>query len=218
MVLMLIEKQDSTSLRTSETFRLPTNTMRSTSTRIGTFATFLSAIIALVANLLLQYLIQPTTSNDPSHCSQSQPRNHLIRRFTIAQIWMLAHVSFAILMFSTLFVKTHIGGTVLIAISGVSWAMTLWAPYAIIGQELAVKQDRLREIGTTELELPDENQAGLIMSLHNMAISVPQIAAALVCSVVFWISDSQNGLAWCLRAGGLAALGAAWASLSLEKN
>lgn len=217
---MLIEKQDSntTSVRTSETFQRPTNTMGIVNTRIGTFATFLSAIVALVANLLLQFLIRPTTCNDSSHCSKSQRRNHLIRRFTIAQIWMLSHVSFAILMFSTLLVKTHVGGTVLVAISGVSWAMTLWAPYVIIGQELAAQQDRLRETSTAELESTDENQAGLIMSLHNMAISVPQIAAALACSVILRISDSQNGFAWCLRAGGLAALGAAWASLSLEDN
>lgn len=44
--------------------------------------------------------------------------NHLIRRSTIAQIWILALVSFAILMFSALSVKTHIGGTVLITING----------------------------------------------------------------------------------------------------
>lgn len=93
--------------------------------------------------------------------------------------------------------------------------MTLWAPYAIIGQELAVKQNRQQEIGTPKLELSDEHQAGIIMSLHNTAISIPQIVAALVCSGIFWISKmagSQDGVAWCLRAGGLAALAAAWTS------
>ncbi|KUJ12457.1 uncharacterized protein LY89DRAFT_592608 [Mollisia scopiformis] len=204
-------------LSTSETYQPSTSAIRSVSTRVGTFATFLSAIVAFLTNMLLQFVIRQTTCND-SHDSKSHGRKHLFRSFTIAQVWTFAHIAFAILMFSTFLVKTHIGGTVLIAMSGISWAMTLWVPYAIIGQELTAKQDRLREIGTAELESPDENPAGLIMSLHNMAISLPQIAAALVCSVILWLSDGQNGLAWCLRAGGLAALGAAWTLLSLEDS
>lgn len=79
MLLILIERQDSnaTSLRTSETFQLPTNTMRSISTQVGTFATFLSAIVALVANILLQFIIRPTTRNDSSPYSESQRRKSL---------------------------------------------------------------------------------------------------------------------------------------------
>jgi hypothetical protein len=62
MLLILIERQDSnaTSLCTSGTFQRPTNILRSISTQVGTFATFLLAIIALVANLLLQFIIRPT--------------------------------------------------------------------------------------------------------------------------------------------------------------
>ncbi|CZR62885.1 uncharacterized protein PAC_12782 [Phialocephala subalpina] len=113
-------------------------------------------------------------------------------------MWTLAHIFFAILMFSTLLVKDHIDGTVLIAFSDVSWVMTLQ-----------------QEIAMAELEPSDENQAGLITSLHNTAISIPQIVAALACSAILWvfkIVGSQDGVACCLRAGGLAALAAAWTS------
>lgn len=137
------------------------------------------------------------------------------------QIWTLAHISFAFLMFSTVLADTHIGGTIIIALAGVSWAMTLWAPYAIIGQELAAKQNKGPEDSSTESRISVENQAGVIMSLHNTAISMPQIAAALVCSAIFWISKvagSEDGVGWCLRAGGLAALAAAWSSLDLDEN
>jgi solute carrier family 45 protein 1/2/4 len=99
--------------------------------------------------------------------------------------------------------------------------MTLWAPYAIIGQELAAKQNKQPENESAEVKISDENQAGVIMSLHNTAISMPQIAAALVCSAIFWISKmagSEDGVAWCLRAGGLAALAAAWVSLDLDEE
>lgn len=139
----------------------------------------------------------------------------------MSQIWTLAHISFAFLMFSTVLAETHIGGTIIIALSGISWAMTLWAPYAIIGQELAAKQNTQLELGSEEVKISDENQAGVIMSLHNTAISMPQIAAALVCSAIFWISKmagSDDGVGWCLRAGGLAALAAAWSSLDLDEE
>jgi solute carrier family 45, member 1/2/4 len=130
-------------------------------------------------------------------------------------------VFFALAMFTTLLVHTHVGGTFLVASTGISWAMTLWAPYAIIGAEIAVKHEREHIVGTAELEPTEENQVGLIMSLHNTAISAPQIAAALACSGVFWVAraaGSAEGVAWTLRVGGLAALAAAWASMGLDEK
>ena len=56
-------------------------------------------------------------------------------------------------------------------------------------------------------------QAGAIMGLHNVAISSPQILAALACSGIFSLAKmmgSQTGTGWVLRAGGGAALGAAY--------
>lgn len=65
-----------------------------------------------------------------------------------------------------------------------------------------------------------EVQAGAIMGLHNVAISAPQIFAALVCSVIFWLAKlagNPYGTGWVLRAGGVAASGAAYLTYRLEK-
>jgi len=66
----------------------------------------------------------------------------------------------------------------------------------------------------------DEVQAGAIMGLHNVAISAPQIVAALACSGIFGlakVTGSHYGTGWVLRAGGVAALGAAYLTYRFEE-
>ena len=58
-----------------------------------------------------------------------------------------------------------------------------------------------------------ENETGAIVSIHNIAISAPQILAAGVSGGLFWAmkeAGSQDGLGWVLRIGGCAALIAGW--------
>ncbi|CAN9178767.1 unnamed protein product [Alternaria sp. RS040] len=68
----------------------------------------------------------------------------------------------------------------MIAIAGISWGVTQWVPFAIIGEETA-------KFSTDEesAEREDEHvwsvvQGGTIVGLHNTAISLPQIIAALI--------------------------------------
>lgn len=81
--------------------------------------------------------------------------------------------------------------------------MTLWAPFAIIGAEITKHNGKVGE----------DYDAGTILSLHNLAISAPQLVAALICSGVFWVAHqvgSSDATGWALRVGGLAMLAAAW--------
>ncbi len=55
--------------------------------------------------------------------------------------------------------------------------------------------------------------AGMILSLSNVAISTPQIVAAVVCSLVFRIVEMLgrgDGTAWVLRLSACVMAGAAW--------
>lgn len=67
---------------------------------------------------------------------------------------------------------------------------------------------------TASEDSPD--QAGMILGLHNVAISTPQILATLISSVVFHALQRERGVpgdasvGWVLRIGGVAALAAAW--------
>lgn len=72
----------------------------------------------------------------------------------------------------------------------------------------------------------DENtaQAGIILGLHNMAISFPQILSCLVCSAIFKVAQKPRGepwddsVGWVLRFGGCTALIAAWLTMKLAEG
>jgi solute carrier family 45, member 1/2/4 len=69
-----------------------------------------------------------------------------------------------------------------------------------------------------------QDQAGMILGLHNTAISTPQILATLISSVVFRALQKERGVpgdqsvAWVLRMGGVAGLVAAWWGRGLDET
>lgn len=159
--------------------------------------------------------------------------------FTLRRAWLVSHVLFAACMFSTFFVYTYQAGSAVIGLVGICWAMTLWAPFALISAEVSrIDAERrlrraVRAPGPSETA-PDTNhahdlehghetdgdenlaQAGIILGLHNVAVSAPQILSSLVCSAIFKAFQKPRGepwddsVGWVLRFGGCAALGAAW--------
>ncbi|KAJ5833308.1 hypothetical protein N7474_001619 [Penicillium riverlandense] len=70
----------------------------------------------------------------------------------------------------------------------------------------------------------DLTQAGIILGLHNVAISFPQIVSSLVCSAIFKAAQKPRGepwddsVGWVLRFAGCAALVAAWLSKRLAEG
>ena len=144
---------------------------------------------------------------------------------TLRRAWLLSHILFAGCMFSTFFITTTVAATILVGFVGLAWALSLWAPFALISAEIS-KRDaarRARNAGRPNHEELDnlanekgEDQAGVILGLHNVAIASPQIIATLVSSLIFKLSQRDRGVAgddsvgWVLRFGGLAALVAAY--------
>lgn len=189
--------------------------------RIGSFASLLFAIVALVANLTVPLMIKSTPKNYEITGGSTWPLpiSRIIlnrRRFSIRQAWIFAHIISATAMFTTFFVTSQTGAIILVACVGLSWALTLWAPFAIIGAEIAARR---RILGEEGWERSSADGAGAIMGLHNTAISAPQILAALMCSVIFSIvqaTGSPGGTAWVLRAGGCATLVAAYLTSTMK--
>lgn len=170
---------------------------------------------------------------------------------TLPRVWLLSHLLFAACMFSTFFIYSHQAGSAFVGFVGVSWAVALWAPFALIAAEVARIDPSRRShrytgrsthsehggeareessggyasVGGSDVEHGrpkdyrdggDVAQAGIILGLHNMAVSLPQILSSLVCSAIFKASQKQRGepwdnsVGWVLRFGGCAALVAAW--------
>lgn len=133
-----------------------------------------------------------------------------IRWLTLRRAWLLSHILYALCMASTFFISTPTQATVLTGFVGLPWALTLWAPFALISAEISKRDSEARRS-----ESKPEDQAGVILGLHNVAVAAPQIVATLVSSAIFKLAQKQRGepydnsVGWVLRFGGLAALVAA---------
>jgi solute carrier family 45 protein 1/2/4 len=176
--------------------------------RLGSLASLAFAMFALLTNILIPRFI----ANDHHTGAVLEDRPRSKPQISMSKAWSISHLLFALCMFSTFFIHSQIAATVLAALVGISWAFTLWVPFAIIGREVAARQEKHSKILEGEFEPAQQDQAGAIMGLHNVAISVPQMLAGLVCGCIFWVasrSGSQDGIGWALRFGGMGTLIAA---------
>lgn len=137
-----------------------------------------------------------------------------IKWLTLRRAWLLSHILFALCMASTFFISTPTQAMVLTGFVGLPWALSLWAPFALISAEISKRDSEARRGGSYSENKP-EDQAGVILGLHNVAVASPQIVATLVSSAIFKLAQKQRGepydtsVGWVLRFGGLAALVAA---------
>jgi solute carrier family 45 protein 1/2/4 len=156
-----------------------------------------------------------------------------IRWLTLRRAWLLSHILFAFCMFLTFFVRSTAAATAVVGLVGISWAMTLWAPFALISAEVskrdAARRSRIAGRGNGEefyarADDESEDQAGIILGLHNVAIAAPQVIATLASSLIFKMIQKPRGetgddsVGWVLRFGGGAALIAAYMTSRIEEE
>ncbi|TIC89982.1 General alpha-glucoside permease [Colletotrichum higginsianum] len=128
---------------------------------------------------------------------------HDVGGMPLSRLLVHAQRLLAFCMFLTLFAWTVPVATAIVSVAGVSWAVSMWVPFALINAEIADMRNP-----SSALYVPGE-QAGWILGMHNMAISLPQLASALVCSVLFKVFESfrvLDGVAWAFRLSGVAML------------
>lgn len=144
---------------------------------------------------------------------------------TLRRAWLLSHLCFALCMCATFFISSVGAAITLVGFIGFSWALTLWAPFALISAEISKRNTESRRLERRSgVQIENEEQAGIILGLHNVAISAPQIFASLVCSAIFKAAQRPRGTpgdestAWVLRFGGVAALIAAYMTYRVEEE
>lgn len=162
-----------------------------------------------------------------------------IKSLTLRRAWLVSHIIFAALMALTFFVRTTLAATILVGFIGIPWALTNWAPFALISSEIS-KRDAMRRgllrpnprdreanaiaAGEDEAGESGADQAGVVLGIHNVAIAAPQIIATLVSSAIFKMlqkprgTPGDNSVAWVLRFGGCCALVAAWLTLRVRED
>ncbi|PSR90418.1 major facilitator superfamily domain-containing protein [Coniella lustricola] len=208
-------------------------------TRVGTFALLIFAITSLTTNVFLPLFIAPSYDNQPTAEAPGEgPATSLGSKYdetkswtdcliipglTLRRAWMYSQLLFMVSMLCTVAVRTVPAATVLVGLVGITWALTLWAPFAIISAEISrrdllarQKQRAFSSSHQTTAESPaagpsrfdgyssdqdhklDEtepqtDQAGVILGIHNMAIAAPQIIATVGSSLVFKIFQKPRG-------------------------
>ena len=156
-----------------------------------------------------------------------------IKWLTLRRAWLLSQIFFALCMFTTFFIRTPTQATILTAFVGIPWALSLWAPFALISAEISKRDTEARQQGIRNHALNNgegavvgrqEDQAGVILGLHNVAVSAPQIVATLVSSLIFKLAQKPRGapyddsVGWVLRFGGVAALVAAFFTWRIDEE
>ncbi|GAB1320403.1 hypothetical protein MFIFM68171_10613 [Madurella fahalii] len=208
-------------------------------TREGTFALLIFAIVGLITNVFLPFFIEPVYDSQPAITADAPGEGPAVLKdydedqkswldylvipgFTLRRAWMLGQILFTICMLCTVFVRTVAAATALIGLVGITWALTLWAPWAIISAEISQRDEIRRARFAAERALSpsravtsldgyssDENrrdrdlevegeegsdQAGVILGIHNMAIAAPQIIATVSSSIIFKIFQKPRGV------------------------
>lgn len=184
--------------------------------RLATTSSLLFALVALGMNVVLPHIKSCFEDRAPSGKDNVWSRVEYFCQIHI--LWALGHLLYAFLALSTFAISSSTGGTVAVTLAGLSWGVTQWAPFALLGEEIASQQaerESLAELGGKRWAT---NQSGAMLGVHSAAVSIPQIMAAMACSCIFWLT-SQLGMgdavAWVLRWSGIAGAIAAWFAYQL---
>ncbi|KAI6785719.1 General alpha-glucoside permease [Emericellopsis cladophorae] len=209
-------------------------------TRIGTYALLMNSVVSLLTNVLLPFFIAPTYDSvpvvaqvpgetDTASTLLDDDKPSMLDRlripgFTLKRAWFGSLVLYAAAMLCTVLVRSVEAATALIGLVGITWAMTLWAPWAIISAEISRRDALIRaqknrssngaSEASSDASAEDEetDQAGVILGIHNMAIAAPQMIATVASSIIFKIWQKPRGtpgdhsLAIVLALGGVCVL------------
>ncbi|KAI9280517.1 major facilitator superfamily domain-containing protein [Sporodiniella umbellata] len=146
-------------------------------TRAGSFALLCYSVTSVLAGLILPALVARF--------------NHW-RLFDLLNVYTLSHLTVAVALISTVYVRTVFAATVVLSVMGIPWAIVLWIPFSLVGEfvsaEDLARQKALQTATSShqeELQHIEEFDAGMILGVHNMYVVFPQFAIAIVSSFIF---------------------------------
>ncbi|KIW79069.1 hypothetical protein Z517_08909 [Fonsecaea pedrosoi CBS 271.37] len=189
---------------------------------------------SLSMNRSLPNLVPSTSPDNPSVLRKWLDKLQ-IPGLTLRRAWLMSQLLFTLCMWSTVFISTPLAASIMTALVGISWSLSLWAPFALISAEISRRDEMRRKKHRQRLmngedlddiddkEAEQEDQAGIILGLHNVAISAPQILATLISSAVFKLLQKPRNepgdvsVGWTLRIGGLGALAAAFITWRMKE-
>lgn len=113
-------------------------------TRAGSRAMLFNSVVSLATSVVFPLLIAPDfhASNPPVPAYRATPdqpafiqflQRHLpLSWLSLSLLWTISNGWFAILLFSTYFATSVSSASTVVALAGFSWAVSNWAPFAIV--------------------------------------------------------------------------------------
>ncbi|KAJ3994904.1 hypothetical protein F5050DRAFT_1695310 [Lentinula boryana] len=117
-------------------------------TRIGSRALFYQSLLALSMNVVLPFFTTTSSSSssrrrtgeerqqDSARPWWKTPAIPEILKFRLVSLWAISQGVLASCMLATFFTSSVPGGMALITLTGFSWAITQWAPFALLGEAI----------------------------------------------------------------------------------
>ncbi|KAG5517978.1 hypothetical protein PMAC_000433 [Pneumocystis sp. 'macacae'] len=184
-------------------------------TRYGSFAFMLFSIISLFGTLLFPMI----ASSEKKIVKYILGIKYFsfIDKLNIPSLWTMSHFLFSLCMLLTIFAHKVSYATTIVALCGLSWSITLWAPFSLISTELSLKNEFHR--------------SGTILGLHNIFISAPQVLSIIIAGIIFKFtgykkfedivsckSKMDYSLVWVFQISGIAALIAMYLSFKISSE
>nr|AAG38546.1 putative sucrose carrier Sca1 [Pneumocystis carinii] len=142
---------------------------------------------------------------------------NILQNINIQFLWTFGHFIFTLCMLSTILVKSITQATIIIALCGLSWAITLWAPFSLIAIQLS-SNNQLHRSGT-------------ILGVHNIFITVPQVLSIIMVGIIFKLTGYKKfediikcndnmdySFIWIFQISGISALIAMYLSFKIYTN
>lgn len=141
-------------------------TVTASSSSSGSIGMFLFAVVAFFCNLTLPEILSWFETRRGSG-------QKIKGRTPLVILWIIGQLLHASTMFCASIVEGE-GRIILVAVAGLNWSLTQWVPFTLVNERL----------------LEDELDAGVVTSLHNVAISLPQILSAVLTGCLLWVLRS----------------------------
>nr|CAG8440775.1 8867_t:CDS:10 [Entrophospora candida] len=115
------------------------------STRIGSLTLLIYSIVSMMASIVLPFLVNPSDSSSSTTALSNSSATITSKIFrlpipwlTLPRLWTISHFIFGGSMLLTLFVTEVYQADFLFSLVGISWAVSMWAPFSILGEVISM--------------------------------------------------------------------------------
>ncbi|KAF8631680.1 hypothetical protein AX15_002265 [Amanita polypyramis BW_CC] len=121
-------------------------------TRLGSRALFYSSLVTLFCNIALPFFVSEAQTTPGRRKSANRTPTRFTERFIslraprkmqvhLGNLWAFGHLVLAGCMFGTFLTSSVSGATLLITITGFSWAVSQWVPFSLLGKAILTEPD-----------------------------------------------------------------------------